>query len=181
MDCPSCGTAFTTERLDGYLDTPLSVDICRACQLFWFDARESLQLSAGATLALFRIIGDASAHGRPRIRIGSHCPRCGAHLLLTHDLQRNTPFSYWRCEAGHGRLITFYDFLREKDFIRPLSPAKVAEMRQSLQTVNCSNCGAPIDLARSSVCTHCGSPLSMLDLNRAEELIRELQQADRKD
>ncbi len=180
MDCPSCGAPFTTERLDGYLDAALSVDACRACQLFWFDRYESLQLSPGATLALFRVIGDAAAGARPRIRVGSVCPRCGSHLLLTHDLQRNTPFTYWRCETGHGRLITFYDFLKEKDFIRPLSPGQIAEMRQNLQAVNCSNCGAPIDLARSSACGHCGSPLSMLDLHRADELIRELQQADRK-
>jgi hypothetical protein len=44
--------------------------------------------------------------------------------------------------------------------------------------VNCSNCGAPIDLAEGSVCSHCGSPLSMLDMKQAQVLIAELREAD---
>ncbi len=47
--------------------------------------------------------------------------------------------------------------------------------------VNCSNCGAPIDLAKGSDCTHCGSPLSMLDLKQAETLVAQLREADRTD
>jgi hypothetical protein len=45
--------------------------------------------------------------------------------------------------------------------------------------MNCSNCGAPIDLAKASACTHCGSPLSMLDMAQAGRLIAQLQAADR--
>ncbi len=53
-----------------------------------------------------------------------------------------------RCPGRHGRLITFFNFLREKNFIRPLSAAQIEELRQNVRTVNCSNCGAPIDLAK---------------------------------
>jgi hypothetical protein len=45
--------------------------------------------------------------------------------------------------------------------------------------VNCSNCGAAVDLHARSACGHCGSPLSMLDLKQAEALITQLQRADR--
>jgi hypothetical protein len=99
-------------------------------------------------------------------------------LMPVHDMQRTTRFQYLRCPAHHGRLITFVDFLREKNFIRPLSGEQIAELRRNVQAVNCSNCGAAIDLARSSTCAHCGSPLSMLDMKQAEALVAELQAAE---
>ena len=44
--------------------------------------------------------------------------------------------------------------------------------------MNCSNCGAPVDVAHHSGCSHCGSPVSMLDLQQAEKLVAQLQKAD---
>ena len=78
-------------------------------------------------------------------------------------------------------MITFFNFLREKNFIRPLSPQQLEELRENIQMVNCSNCGAPIDLGTASSCTHCGSPVSMLDMKQAEQMIAQLRQADRHD
>jgi hypothetical protein len=92
-------------------------------------------------------------------------------------MQRNTRFSYSRCPHGHGRFTTFFNFLREKDFVRPLSAAQIDELRRNVQIVNCSNCGAPVDLARGSACGHCGSPLSILDLQQAEKVVEQLRQA----
>jgi len=59
-------------------------------------------------------------------------------------MQRSTRFEYLRCPHDHGRLTTFFDFLKEKDFVRPPTPAQIAKLRDSIQVVNCSNCGAPI-------------------------------------
>ena len=92
-------------------------------------------------------------------------------------MQRNVGFQYRRCPHGHGRLTTWFDFLREKNFIRPLSPNQIADLRQNVTSVNCSNCGAPVDLTHTSTCAHCGSPLSVLDLHQAGELVAELQRA----
>ncbi len=86
---------------------------------------------------------------------------------------------YFKCPNGHGRLTTFFDFLKEKDFIRPLTPQQIAELRRNVQAVNCSNCGAPIDLAKETACTHCGSALSMLDMKQAAALVEQLRDADR--
>ena len=94
-------------------------------------------------------------------------------------MQRTTRFEYLSCPNRHGRLMTFFDFLKEKDFIRPLSAQQIAELRRNVQMVNCSNCGGPIDLARGSDCPHCGSPLSMLDMSQAETLVAQLRAADR--
>jgi hypothetical protein len=174
---------MSAETLTGHLGTPVTIDICRGCQAFWFDQRESLQLAPRSTLVLFRLIGDQVAAGRPTSggpgEANAACPRCGMRLRPTQDRQRNTAFRYLRCPAGHGRFTTFYDFLREKDFIRPLTGDQIAELRRHLSTVNCSNCGAPIDLVRRTTCAHCGSALTMLDTTQAGDLIRQLQQADK--
>lgn len=165
--------------LDGHLGRPVVIDLCEPCQALWFDTRENLQLTPGATLSLFHVIGERVAKPRLADADTAKCPRCRAHLRRTHDMQRATTFEYFRCPNDHGRLITFFDFLREKDFVRPLTPQQIAELRKNVQIVNCSNCGAPVDLAKSSECAHCRSPLSMLDMKQAESLVKQLRDADR--
>ena len=169
---------MTTEPLDGHLGTSVTIDLCLPCQVFWFDAHESLKLSPGAVLKLFRLIGEQALTTRPPTTNEPLCPHCSMRLLLTHDQQRNTRFQYLRRPRDHGRLITFVDFLREKDFVRPLSAQQIDELRRSVQTLNCSNCGAPIDLMKSSGCAHCGTPLSMLDMKQAGALVAGLRAAE---
>jgi Zn-finger nucleic acid-binding protein len=166
------------ETFDGHLGRSVAIDICHACQSFWFDTRESLALTPGSTLALFRIIGEKMR--RPQLTNAdlARCPRCKGRLRRTRDMQRATKFEYLNCPNGHGRLISFFDFLREKDFIRPLTPQQIDELRHSVGMVNCSNCGGPVDLTKGAACTHCGSPLSMLDMKQAERLVAQLQKAE---
>ena len=164
--------------LDGHGGRPVVIDVCLPCQSFWFDAHESVRLSPGGTLALFRLIGEHSGARSFSNADLARCPRCKARLRLTHDMQRVTRFSYLRCPNDHGRLTTFFDFLREKDFIRPLTTEQLDELRRQVQSVNCSNCGAPVDVMRAAACGHCRSPLSMLDLKQAGALVEQLQRAD---
>ena len=169
------------QALDGHHGRTVAIDICLPCQAFWFDAHESPNLAPGSTLALFRIIGEQTARPRPPEAdpdAGLRCPRCRTRLRPTHDMQRNTRFTYLRCPQGHGRLTTFFDFLREKDFIRPLTAQQVAELRAHVRTVSCANCGGPVDVAAGAACAHCGSPLSMLDLRQAAALVEQLRQSD---
>lgn len=181
MDCPGCGAPMAAHTFEARLGRSVAVDLCFGCQLFWFDRGESLQLSPASTLKLFRTIGEHGAQSRRPLPTELSCPRCRSGLRLAHDRQRNTRFQYWRCAAGHGRLTSFFDFLREKDFVRPLSKEQVESLKRSVSAVNCSNCGAPVDLARGSACAHCGSPLSMLDLEQAGRLVAQLREADRTD
>jgi len=155
-----------------------AIDICHACQSLWFDRHESVTLTPGSTLALFRLLGEKVTRPRRPEGHAARCPRCDRRLAYTNDLQRATRFRYLRCPDGHGRLITFYDFLLEKDFLRPLTPAQIRELRDQVGTVNCANCGAPVDLRTNAACAHCGSALSMLDLHQAERLVAELRQAE---
>jgi hypothetical protein len=168
---------MTPLALGRRLGSTLDVDLCPACRVLWFDRYEDLQLSPAATLKLFGIISEKTdaAAGPPARPL--RCPRCRAQLVHTNDLQRNTRFQYWRCNAEHGRLMTFVDFLRAKDFVRPLTPRQLAELRENVQIINCSNCAAPVDLATGSACQHCGSPISMLDLKHMTRTIQQLQAA----
>jgi hypothetical protein len=162
--------------LDGHQGRPVAIDLCAGCQAFWFDKYESLQLAPGSTLRLLKIIGERSTPG-PSQFADARCPRCSAALRPTQDMQRNTRFSYFRCPGDHGRFIRFFEFLREKNFIRPLSEEQLDELRHEVQVVNCSNCGAPIDLSAGSACAHCKSPVSMLDMKQPEALLAQLREA----
>ena len=163
--------------LDGHVGTSLEIDTCSGCQAFWFDRHESLRLAPAATLEIFTLIGERSEARQGQLSDRLKCPRCSMRLRLTHDLQGSTKFRYWRCPVRHGRLITFFDFLREKNFIRALTTRQIDELRKHVRTVNCSNCGAPIDLVQDSSCGHCRSPLSMLDLKQTQEVVAQLQAA----
>jgi len=168
---------MTALTLDGHLGTKVDLDLCAPCQVIWFDHLESVRLAPGGVLRLFQIIAGGTPRSPTPLALPLKCPRCELRLLLTHDRQRNTPFRYWRCAREHGRLTTFFDFLREKDFVRPLSPQQLAELRANVQMINCSNCGAPIDLSGAPACAHCGTPISMIDLKQIEEMTAHLRRA----
>jgi hypothetical protein len=55
--------------------------------------------------------------------------------------------------------------------------SQIEEMKKTVSTINCSNCGASIDLAASSSCTHCGSAISILDMKQAQQTLTQLRQA----
>jgi len=143
--------------------TPVDIDLCEDCQAFWFDKYHDLQVSPDAVTSLKKRI-EEQPQNRLKLSDSLRCPRCTSRLVLTHDMQRNTHFSYWRCGNDHGRFMGIVDFLREKDFIRELTPEQLQELHKKIQKVNCANCGAPIDLATTSMCAYCGSPVSMVDM-----------------
>lgn len=160
----------------------VAIDVCQVCGAFWFDRWEDLTLTPGAVLRLFVVMNDKQPARRNPL--GSHlaCPRCRASLVLTKDMQRATRFEYWRCPAEHGHFITFFQFLREKNFIRPLDAAEVDKLKQNVQSVTCSSCGAPVDLGAGSTCSYCRAPLSMLDARQVDTVVQQLkrEEAERK-
>ena len=181
LPCSGCGAEMTRDTLEGHYGTRVELDLCRGCGVFWFDKSESLNLAPGAVLRLFVLIDEANkalGAARPPLPDRLACPRCRASLARTFDLQRATRFSYWRCPGEHGRLITFGEFLREKNFVRPLSGAELAELRQHVKQISCSSCGAPIDLERSSACGYCRAPVSVLDARQVEKVVAELKAAE---
>jgi Zn-finger nucleic acid-binding protein len=168
---------MTEIALDSRLGTPVTADVCPPCQAFWFDRGKDFQLSPRSTLELMKYIGEHSSSAKPVLRQDLICPQCGVSLTLAHDVARNVRFTYWNCPNDHGHFIGFFEFLKEKNFIHPLSPQEVQKLRESVHSVNCSSCGASIDLASNSVCPYCHSPVTMLDLKEQQEMLAQLKQA----
>jgi hypothetical protein len=166
------------ETLDGHYGVTVSVDLCHGCAGLWFDRLESLALTPGSILRLFVLIHENRPSQRNVATSQPVCPRCGRVLVPTVDSQRGTRFSYARCPNEHGRFITFVEFLREKNFVRPLGPRELADLRDKIRTVHCSSCGAPVDLAKSSTCGYCHAPISALDTKQVESMVAELRRAE---
>ncbi len=158
----------------------LTIDLCVACQAFWFDAFESVQLAPGATLALFDVVRKAGPGEHRALPARLPCPRCTQPLQLTHDLQHTTRFFYYRCEYNHGRFTPFLQFLREKDFIRAPSPAELARIKATIHIIRCSSCGAPVDLEKDAACPYCRAPIAILDPDAVAAQVRALRDAEAK-
>ena len=141
----------------------IALNFCFPCQVIWFDAFQSEQLSLAGIVDVFKALHSERAATRNTLPALLACPRCQARLSLTHDLQHTTRFTYFRCEFGHGRLTPFFQFLLEKNFVRPVTGAELAALKAKVKTVQCSNCGAPVDLEHDSMCQYCGTPISILD------------------
>ena len=171
---------MTTLALERRPMGSLDVDLCAGCQAIWFDTFESVQLAPGATLALFRAIHEARAETRRPLPAQLPCPRCETLLSLTQDLQHATRFTYYRCRYGHGRLTPFFQFLREKNFIRALDPGELERLKASIKTIRCASCGAPVDIERSTVCGYCRAPIMALDPDAVRRTLAEIDAAERR-
>lgn len=151
------------EALPGHYGRTLELDVCHHCDVIWFDELEHIQLSGPATLTLVR---DMHQHHEthPVVEIDkATCPRCEAPLRRRHDRQRNVRFNSHVCPHGHGHFLTFYDFLKSKDMLRPLRGEALQTLREQVGSVSCTNCAAPVDLHTETSCPHCDSPLMLLD------------------
>ena len=158
----------------------VELDLCHGCRAIWFDQYESAQLTPGAVIELFREIhAHEESHGRP-LAERMRCPACKVQLQLTHDVQRSNRIVYYRCPAGHGRFTSFYQFLREKHFVRSLTAPEIERLRAHVAQVRCSSCGAPVDLARDPQCGYCRAPISILDSAAVRRTLEELDAAERR-
>jgi hypothetical protein len=172
MDCPNCQGEMDSRSFERHLAGEVSVDLCFPCHLIWFDSAESLQLAPAGVLELFKQIHRNEKRERHPLQERFACPRCGSWLRRTEDMSKSGRFRYFRCARDHGRLTPFFDFLREKQFVRALTPAEIARVRAEVRQVQCSGCGAPIDLEHDTSCTHCGAPISILDADAVEKAVR---------
>jgi len=168
---------MTDWKLANRLGNQFTIDVCPPCQAFWFDRHEDLGLSPASTLQLMKYIGEHSSAPRQAFTDRLMCPRCGFGLPLAHNMTRNVRFVYVQCSSQHGHFINFFDFLKEKNFIRPLSPQEIQHLRETVQEVHCSNCGASVNLQTNSACPYCHSPISILDLQEQQRMLAQLKEA----
>ncbi len=175
--CPSCRGSMEEHAAERLYGRSMTIDVCRGCQGIWFDGQELLQMAPAATLALLADVVSDEAAARPPLAQTLVCPRCRGMLAETHDRQRNTPFTYYRCPREHGKFLTFFQFLRAKNVVRPLAEAEIAELRQAIHQVNCVNCGAPVNIEHEAVCAFCRTPLAILDPGQVRKAIDDLRRA----
>jgi hypothetical protein len=168
---------MTDWTLGNRLGGTVTIDVCASCQAFWFDEHKDLQLSPASTLELMKYIGEHSSSPKPGLPSSLLCPQCGTRLTLAHNMARNVHFIYWQCPSHHGHFMGFLEFLKEKNFIHPLSPNEIRQLRETVQTVNCSSCGASIDLQANSSCPYCHSPIAILDLKQQQQILAQLKEA----
>src|SRR4051794_32915812 len=163
LHCPSCSEQMHSLELQRRAVGKLRIDLCFSCCLIWFDQNESAQLAPEAVIELFQQINSHRDTRRIQVSKTLPCPRCIQRLTLTHDVCKSGPLQYFRCPADGGRLTPFFQFLREKQFLRALTPTEAHRVRVEVKQLQCSNCGGPVDLEQSTSCAYCGSPISMID------------------
>jgi hypothetical protein len=170
--CPNCRQAMQTQDLEKIDHGTVQVELCFGCAGIWFDHLASLQLAPAAVIELFKEIHEHPDAGRQTAASHLKCPRCSDELALSFDLCKSGRFSYYRCLRGDGRFTPFFQFLREKQFVRSLTAAELERIRSQVRQVTCSQCGAPIDLEHESQCRYCHAPVSLLDPEAVEKAMR---------
>ncbi|MBP8287578.1 MAG: zf-TFIIB domain-containing protein [Rhodoferax sp.] len=170
--CPSCHSAMTPQRLASVAGGEVELDLCFACRGIWFDPLENLKLTPAALVTLFRLLHD---HRNDAVSPLAHrltCPRCRKPLGQGFDVVKSGRYITYRCTQRHGRFSTFASFMIEKGFVRQLSGQEIDDMARRVGVINCSSCGAPVDLRKDHACPHCRSALSLLDPQAVEQALK---------
>ncbi len=169
--CPSCHLPMRRLELPRHDSGMITLDICFPCQGIWFDSFESVQISPGGIINLFKLIHAHRDDPRRQQSTTPHCPRCRDTLIAVRDIVRSGRFTYRRCPQDHGRFTAFAQFMIEKGFVRQLVPAEIKALAARIGTVHCSGCGAPVDIRTEAACSHCNSPISILDPAAVEKAL----------
>ena len=157
--------------LPAHYGKAVTVDSCHDCHALWFDTAESVQLSPDGVVELFRLVHDAPGISSPKWSEGLGCVRCRSGLKNVQDVVQGSRFNYQSCGKGHGRLISFYQFLTEKQFVRELTAAERNKLAAEVKQIRCAGCAAPVNLAKQSACEYCRAPISVFDRNAAQKAI----------
>jgi len=149
----------------------VEIELCFACRGLWFDPQENLKLSPAAVVELFKLLHAHRHEGAHALPQQLACPRCRRALVQGFDVVKSGRYITHRCPQRHGRFSTFAAFMIEKGFVRQLTVAEIDDMAQRLKVINCSNCGASVDLRTDHACPYCRSALSLLDPQAVERAL----------
>jgi hypothetical protein len=172
IPCPNCRQPMLAKDLETHAHGMVRVDLCFACAGLWFDPMESVQLAPAAVIELFKDIYAHREGAKTPVAQKLNCPRCSDVLALSQDLCKSGRFSYFRCQHGDGRYTPFFQFLREKQFVRTPTATELLQVRAQVRQITCSECGAPIDLENEQRCRYCHAPVSFLDPDAVEKAMR---------
>jgi hypothetical protein len=177
--CPSCRQPMLAKKFPRNTQGEVELDFCFACQGIWFDEYESVQIAPGGVIDLFKLLHEHRDEPRQPLAEPLACPRCNEKLLHGLDVAKHGgQFNYHRCLQKHGRFITFAQFMTEKGFVRQLNPMEIKELAARVGTINCTGCGAPVDIRKDHACSHCRAPIAVLDPAAVEQALARYQTAE---
>lgn len=147
------------------------LDLCFPCQGIWFDPQENLKLSPASVVELFRVLHTHQSETRQTLALKMACPHCNQSLTQGFDVVKSGRYITYRCPQRHGRFSAFASFMIEKGFVRQLTRTEIDDMARRVAVINCTSCGAPVDLRKDHACPHCRSALSLLDPKAVEQAL----------
>jgi ribosomal protein S26 len=165
LGCGNCRQPMQRLALAGHYDSRVNLDLCRGCDLVWFDGTEAAQLSGAALLELIGAMASARALPHEVLRPDARCPRCDGALALVHNQSRWGHSSQLQCTRRHGAYQSFAQFLQEKGLLRPMSLVDRAKLLRERGAIECVNCGGAIG-KDDALCPWCRSVPSLLDVAR---------------
>ena len=151
--------------LAGHYGHHVDLDLCRSCDLVWFDGSETAQLSGPALLELIGHMASARALPHEMLRADPRCPRCAGRLKVVHNQSRWGHSSQLQCVRRHGAYQSFAQFLEGKGLLRPMSLIDRARLLRDRGRIDCINCGGEVAKADER-CPWCRSIPSLLDVAR---------------
>jgi hypothetical protein len=78
----------------------------------------------------------------------------------------------YRCGKGHGRFSPFSSFMIEKGFVRMLTRPEVEDIAKPVDVMDCTGCGAPVDICKDAACPHCHNAFSLIDPVAVEQALQ---------
>lgn len=160
------------QSVEGVHSGVVELDLCFACQGMWIDRHENLKLAPAAVAELFKALHDHRRAQHNPVAQRLDCPRCHSTLTQGFDVVRSGRYMTYRCAKQHGRFSTFSSFMIEKGFVRQLTVAEVDDIAKRVRVINCTSCGAPVDLRKDHACPHCRSAFSLLDPSAVEKALQ---------
>ena len=163
--------------LAGHYKRPITIDICEACSLIWFDGTESIKLAGPGIADLIQTIHAALGNSTvSTLASPLPCPSCASPLDKVFNLSRFGRTQQWQCPQGHGYFQTFVLYLAEKGFVRKMGWADIKQLIGSKRQLFCAGCGAVLDDKPHDACPYCRSIAGVIDPARLASAI-DIQQA----